>query len=253
MQIVAEAGINHNGSLDTAFKLCDAAKECGADMVKFQHYHTASMKRTEMQSMLKKYEFTGDQFHVLWWHCQQIGIEYIASVFDLQSLEETESETIKIGSGEITNIELLAAVRKTGKPVILSTGMSTMQEIKIAQTGFHDCTLLHCTSSYPTALEDCNMGAMNTLKVFGWTVGFSDHTTGTDSAIMAVALGATVIEKHFTLDETQDGPDHFMSNNPVEFKNYCDSIKEAKIMMGTGDKSVLPCEIETKKIARGRW
>ena len=221
--VIAEAGVNHNGSLEIAKKLALTAKECGADIVKFQTAKLESLvsKFAEMaeyqkknignemsqRDMLKKLLLTYDEFVKLAHYCEEIGICFLSTPFDIESiafLNELGCDVWKIPSGEITNLPYLETIARTGKNIIMSTGMCELEEVQEAldvlkQNGAGEIILLHCTTQYPTAFEDVNLKAMLTLKeTFGCSVGYSDHTKGTEVAIAAVALGATIIEKHFT-------------------------------------------------------
>ncbi len=259
--IIAEAGVNHNGKLDIALKLCDAAKEAGADVVKFQTWQTDKLltkrvSQAEYQTlntgvvesqhdMLKKLELSYDDFTIIKNHCDEIGIVFASTADEPDSLDFLVNlgvPFIKIGSGEICNTPYLRYMGEKGLPIILSTGMSTLSDVDISiralrEGGAQDITLLHCTTSYPCKYEDVNLRAMDTLKdAFKLKVGYSDHTIGHEVAIAAVARGACVIEKHFTLDCTMDGPDHAASTEPAEFKAMVDSIRNIENCMGTGIK-----------------
>jgi N,N'-diacetyllegionaminate synthase len=257
--IIAEAGVNHNGDLALARGLIDAAAEAGADLVKFQTfnadrlvtaaavkaaYQTQSSADFETQhAMLRRLELTREMHQALIAHCKLRGIEFFSSGFDLESvalLVELGADRFKIPSGEITNLPYLRLVGSYGRPVILSSGMATLREIEwalqvlqSAGTPLDRITVLHCNTEYPTPMADVNLRAMNTIaQAFGVAVGYSDHTLGIEVAIAAVALGACVIEKHFTLDRTQPGPDHKASLEPREFAAMVLAIRniEAKNM-----------------------
>lgn len=270
--VIAEAGVNHNGSLELAKKLVDAAKDAGADCVKFQTFVSKNIvsknavkaeyqkQQTEpeetQQDMLKKLELSFDEFVELNEYCKSKSIEFMSTAFDFDSIEfltELGMERWKIPSGEITNLPYLMMIAKLNKPVILSTGMSTMEDIRSAikalkENGAADLTVLHCTTEYPTPFEDVNLKAMNTIKEeFNVKVGYSDHTKGIEVPIAAVALGATVIEKHFTLDRNMEGPDHKASLEPNELKAMVDSIRHIELALGNGMKQ--PAESEKKNIA----
>ena len=273
--IIAEAGVNHNGSLDIARGLVDAAKLCGADAVKFQTFRTERLvtrdaekaqyqKRTSSGGdsqfdMLKKLELSEDNFRVLFAHCNKIGIEFLSSPFDEESADLLDSlgmATFKIPSGEITNHPLLKHVAQRGKPVILSTGMSTLGEVEEAVGIFNaygtpHLTLLHCVTEYPAPYGETNLNAMITLRTaFGLDIGYSDHTPGIEIPLAAVALGAIVIEKHFTLDNEMDGPDHRASLNPDDFGRMVLAIRNVEQAMGDGIKRPAPCELQNIGIAR---
>jgi N-acetylneuraminate synthase len=273
--IIAEAGVNHNGSLDVARRLAEAAKETGADAVKFQTFRTealvargaqkAAYQRRETNpeesqfDMLKRLELDTASHAELMAHCRQMGIAFLSSPFDEDSadlLENLGVERFKLGSGELTNLPLLAHVAAKGKPVILSTGMATLGEVEAALETLHkhgvtDVTLLHCVTEYPTPVEQVNLRAMLTLRAaFGVPVGYSDHTEGTEIAIAAVALGARVIEKHFTLDRHLPGPDHKASLEPDEFARMVNAIRRVGLALGDGIKRPAPCEVANIPIAR---
>ena len=273
--IIAEAGVNHNGSLELAKNLVDKAKEAGADCVKFQTFIASQIvsknaakadyqkKQTEISEsqheMLKKLELSFDDFIELNNYCKEIGIEFLSTAFDFESIDflnQLGMQVWKIPSGEITNLPYLIKIAKLNKKVILSTGMSTMREIEDAVNilkdhGASELIILHCTTEYPTPYEDVNLNAMLAIKErFGYEVGYSDHTMGIEVPIAAVALGAKVIEKHFTLDRTMDGPDHKASLEPSELKTMVDAIRNIELSMGTGIKE--PADSEKKNIAIAR-
>ena len=273
--IIAEAGVNHNGSVEIAKKLIDIAAEAGCDAVKFQtfsadklvtkdsqmaEYQKANTKKDQSQyEMLKKLELSYADFLELKEYCEFKGIQFLSTPFDedaVDSLEELEVEIYKISSGDITNKPFLKHVAKKHKPIILSTGMSTMEEIKeavawIYEEGNKDVTLLHCTSSYPTLFSEVNLKAIGTLKNrFNTRVGYSDHTLGIEVSIAAVAVGAEVIEKHFTLDNNMEGPDHKASLEPDELVKLVKSIRNIELAMGNGEKIPSPKEIKIMKVVR---
>lgn len=272
--IIAEAGVNHNGSFDLACKLVDAAKSAGVDCIKFQTFksknlvsHTAQkadyQKNTtgdgSQVDMLKKLELPYDEFIALKKYCDKVGITFLSTPFDFDSIDFLNSVDMpfwKIPSGEITNLPYLLALARTGKPVVMSTGMCEMEEIKAAikvlrENGIKDIKLLHCNTEYPTPFEDVNLRAMQTMRdAFGLEVGYSDHTKGIEVPVAAVALGATVIEKHFTLDRNMEGPDHKASLEPDELAAMVSSIRHIEKALGTGDKT--PSSSEKKNIAIAR-
>lgn len=273
--VIAEAGVNHNGSLGLAKKLALVAKECGADIVKFQTAKLESLvsglagmaeyqkenigKEMSQKEMLKRLLLTYDEFKELSAYCFDIGIKFLSTPFDLDSidfLERLGCNLWKIPSGEITNLPYLVRIAKTHKPVILSTGMSDLGEIRecfdlLKKYGTEDITMLHCTTQYPALFEDVNLNAMLTLKnEFGCKVGYSDHTRGIEVPIAAVAMGARVIEKHFTLDRLMEGPDHKASLEPGELKQMVDSVRNIEMALGNGKKEPVPAEIKNKGIAR---
>ena len=272
--IIAEAGVNHNGSVELAKKLIDAAKDAGADAVKFQTFKTENVvvkdaQKAEYQKettgegsqyeMIKKLELAEEDFRELADYAKEKDIMFLSSPFDKESvdlLHELDVPAFKVGSGEITNLPLLRYIAKKGKPIILSTGMSTLGEIEealdvIRSEGVEDIILLHCVSNYPARIEDVNLRAMGTLKqAFKLPVGFSDHTLGITAPIAAVALGACVIEKHFTLDRNLPGPDHKASLEPDELKEMVKDIREVEKALGNGIKKPTKEEEEVKKVAR---
>ena len=271
--IIAEAGVNHNGRLDLALKLCDAAKEAGADIVKFQtwktekiitrtvaqaEYQTENTGKTESQfDMLKRLELSYDDFRKVKEYCDKIGIQFASTADEEESLDFLISlgiPFIKIGSGEITNIPYLRIMGSKKLPVIISSGMSTLAEVDVAlaelrNAGATDIILLHCTTNYPCPMEDVNLNAMITMKnAFKLPVGYSDHTKGIEVPIAAVAMGAKVIEKHFTLDRNMEGPDHLASTEPDEFKKMVESIRNIEKAMGNGEKVPTMSEIDISKV-----
>jgi len=275
--IIAEAGVNHNGDVGIAFRLCDAAKDAGADVIKFQTYiteriitHTVGQAEyqaentgvTESQfDMLKRLELTEDEFRQVKEYCDNIGIIFASTADESESLNflvKLGIPFIKIGSGEIGNIPFLRDAGKRGLPVILSTGMSTIEDIRVSldalrKGGAVDITLLHCTTSYPCEHSDVNLNAMLTMKrEFGLPVGYSDHTVDDTVAIAAVAMGAKVIEKHFTLDKEMDGPDHKASLNPGELKSLVKCIRDIEVAMGNGVKEPCKGEKEISKVVLKR-
>lgn len=272
--IIAEAGVNHNGSFDLACKLVDAAKEAGVDCIKFQTFKSKNLVSNSAQKadyqksttgegsqvdMLKKLELSYDEFLKLKAYCDQVGICFLSTPFDFDSIEFLNSIDMpfwKIPSGEVTNLPYLEALAKTGKPVVMSTGMCEMKEIEAAidvlkKNGTKEIKLLHCNTEYPTPFEDVNLKAMLTMKdALGLEVGYSDHTKGIDVPVAAVALGATVIEKHFTLDRNMEGPDHKASLEPDELAAMVSSIRHIEKALGSGDKTPSPSERKNIAIAR---
>ena len=273
--IIAEAGVNHNGCIDLAKSLVDKAVIAKADIIKFQTFTaenlvTKNAQKAEYQknnlagestqfNMLKNLELSQAEFKELKDYCTEKNIDFLSTAFDLESIDFLESlgmNTWKIPSGEITNLPYLIKIAKLKKKVILSTGMSTMQEIEDAvnifkKYGTTDITILHCTTQYPTLFEDVNLNAMLSIKEkFGYDVGYSDHTKGIEVPIAAVALGATVIEKHFTLDNNMIGPDHKASLQPDELKKMVESIRNIELSLGDGRKVVANSEKENMSIAR---
>jgi N-acetylneuraminate synthase len=273
--VIAEAGVNHNGNMDAARRLIDAAAEARADAVKFQAFSAdrivtrsapkAAYQRTDTQTdesqqdMLRSLELTPEQLEQLAHHARQRGIMFLASAFgeeDVDLLDSLDVASIKLGSGEITNHPLLAHAAHTGRPVILSTGASWMREVASAVECLRaaHCSglaLLHCVSSYPAEAGDANLRAMDTLSsAFGVPVGFSDHTLGHEVALAAVARGARIIEKHFTLDRTLPGPDHLASLEPAELAEFVRAIRRTEAALGDGIKRPLPSEEAVSQVAR---
>lgn len=272
--IIAEAGVNHNGCYELACKLVDAAKEAGVNCIKFQTFKAKDLvshnaKRAEYQKetvgdgsqvdMLKKLELSYDEFIKLKEYCDKVGICFLSTPFDFDSIEFLNSIDMpfwKIPSGEITNLTYLLALAKTGKPVVMSTGMCEMAEIEAAirvlkENGTKEIKLLHCNTEYPTPFEDVNLRAMKTMRdAFGLEVGYSDHTKGIEVPVAAVALGATVIEKHFTLDRNMEGPDHRASLEPDELAEMVQSIRHIEKALGTGEKKPSTSEIKNIAVAR---
>ena len=273
--IIAEAGVNHNGDLDLAMEMARVAKECGADAVKYQtavpelvisvfapkaqyQKQTTGDKESQLE-MVRKLHFDFEGHRKLKEYCDSIGILYLSSPFDIPSVEflaTLDLPCMKVHSGEITNYPYLVAVAKTGLPVILSTGMSVPEEIDagmkvLREHGAGEITLLHCNTEYPTSYEDANLGAMLWLRDhFGCPVGLSDHTRGYECDVAAAALGATVIEKHFTLDKNMEGPDHKASLEPRELADMVRAVRNIEAAMGSGIKAVSPSEAKNKPIAR---
>jgi len=273
--IIAEAGVNHNGNINLAKKLIDVAKESEANAVKFQTFRTEYMVSIKAEKapyqkettsseesqfeMLKKLELSGSQFEELFDYANKKGIIFLSSPFDEPSadlLDELGVPAFKIASGEITNTPFVRYIAKKGKPIILSTGMSTLGEIKeavkaIRTEGIKDIVLLHCVSAYPAKIEDANLRAIQTLmKAFRLPVGFSDHTIGITVPIAAVALGAVVLEKHFTLDKNLPGPDHKASLEPEELKQMVEAIRQVEKAKGNGIKKPTDEEEQIKRVAR---
>jgi len=273
--IIAEAGVNHNGDIRLAKKLVDAAKDAGADIVKFQTFqadslasvnaekaeyqlHTTDAGETQRE-MLKKLELTYEMHVELIRYCRETGIEFLSTPFDLESIDLLESlgmRMYKIPSGEITNLPYLRKIGSLGKPVILSSGMSTMQEIKDAvrilrQSGALDVAVLHCNTQYPTPMQDVNLNAMASIRrEIGVKVGYSDHTQGIEVPVAAAALGAEIIEKHFTLDKAMEGPDHKASLEPAELKAMVKAVRNIEAAMGSGRKSPTPSERNNLSVVR---
>ncbi len=277
--VIAEAGVNHNGDINIARKLIDAAVHAGADYVKFQSFKAEKLvsplaKKADYQSknlgvedntqlqMLKNLELTHEDHLELIDYCNNKGINFFSTAFDAEGVKYLDNlgvDLIKSPSGEINNYPYLRAIAKTGKPVILSTGMATLGEIETALDilNKYGCpnekiTVLHCNTEYPTPFEDVNLKAMNTIaQAFGVKVGYSDHTLGIEVPIAAVALGASVIEKHFTLDRNLPGPDHKASLEPHELKAMVNAIRNIEqAISGDGRKQPSTSEIKNIVIAR---
>jgi N,N'-diacetyllegionaminate synthase len=275
--VIAEAGVNHNGDLSIARRLIDAAAQAGADLVKFQtfgadrlatghapkaDYQSANTDQNESQvAMLRRLELDRSMHESLITHCRARGVGFFSTGFDIQSVEllvELGAERFKIPSGEITNLPYLRHVGGYGKPIILSSGMATLGEIEAAidvleasGTPRGRITVLHCTTEYPAPMTDVNLRAMLTIRdAFGVAVGYSDHTVGIEVAIAAAALGATVIEKHFTLDRTLPGPDHKASLEPAELEAMISAIRNIEQALGDGVKRPSAGEALNKPAAR---
>ena len=274
--IIAEAGVNHNGDINLAKKLIDAAAIAGADYVKFQTFKAENLVQKKAKKaayqidntgnddsqfkMLKKLELTYENHSILIDYCKTKSIKFLSTAFDFESIEflKDKLDFYKIPSGEITNLPYLEKVAKLGLSIVMSTGMATMQEVKEAfnvliENGIkkENITILHCNTEYPTPMEDVNLTAMLSIKKeIGVEIGYSDHTLGIEIPIAAVALGATVIEKHFTLDRTMEGPDHIASLEPKELKAMVTAIRNIEVALGNGIKT--PSKSEQKNIAIAR-
>ncbi len=273
--IIAEAGVNAANSLVTAKEMCDTALSAGADIVKFQtavpelvisrfaekaEYQKRSTGSDESQlEMIKKLHLTFEEHAELKRYCDEIGIIYLSTPFDLVSLEflsTLDMPLYKIPSGEITNLPLLEAIAEKGRPIIMSTGMCTLDEVGEAVSvlerhSLPKLTLLHCNTEYPTPYCDVNLRAMLTLRDrFSVDVGYSDHTDGIEASVAAVALGATVIEKHFTLDKNAQGPDHKASLDPDELENLVKAVRNTEKLLGSDQKLPSPSESRNIEIAR---
>lgn len=273
--IIAEAGVNHNGKLDLALKLCDAAKDAGVDAVKFQTWKTENIvtaqarqaayqtentgKEESQYDMLKNLELSYDHFRTIQNYCKKIGIDFLSTPDEEESLEFLVSlglPFIKVGSGEVTNIPYLRKIGACKMPVILSTGMSNIGQVATAydtllQAGAKQVSLLHCTTNYPCPMDEVNLKAMLTLRdAFKCHIGYSDHTMGTEVPVAAVALGAEIIEKHFTLDRTMEGPDHKASLEPAELKLMVHQIRNIEAALGDGIKRPNKSEAENAKVVQ---
>lgn len=275
--IIAEAGVNHNGKLDVALELCDEAKKAGADAVKFQTWKTdliitKKVCQAEYQKMntgveesqydmLRRLELSYDDFREIKKHCDKIGITFCSTADEAESLDfliDLGIPFIKIGSGEIGNIPYLRYAGGKNLPIILSTGMSTYEDIDgsvnaLVNAGASDITLLHCTTSYPCEKKDVNLLAMKSLaEKYRVNVGYSDHTIGSEVAVAAVALGAKVLEKHFTLDKNMPGPDHKASADIQEFAEYVRAVRDIEVSLGNPEKGPTLDEREILKVVRKR-
>jgi len=273
--LIAEAGVNHNGRLDLALELVDAAARSGADAVKFQTFNAERVTTREAPKaiyqkettgaeesqldMLRKLELSDDAHREIQAHCRHKGILFLSTPFDEQSadfLDELSVPAFKIPSGEITNLSFLEHVARKGKPMIVSTGMSSLAEVASAVAvvralGNPDLALLHCVSAYPADAADANLRAMQTMATaFDVPVGFSDHTLGLDVALAAVALGACVLEKHFTLDRNLPGPDHRASLEPGELRALVQGTRAVEAALGHGRKEPVPCEADVAMVSR---
>lgn len=298
--IIAEAGVNHNGSIELAKKLVDVAVQAGVDAVKFQTFkadaiavkdapkadyqkNTTEVSETQFE-MLKKLELSYESHKELKEYCLQKKIDFLSTPFDLKSVDMLNSlgiKVFKVGSGDITNAPLLLNIARTGKPIILSTGMSTLGEVEqaLAVIAFgylfgeeapsmekflqaysdkegqvllqKNVSLLHCTTEYPAPLNEVNLNVMKTLKKsFGLSIGYSDHTKGYDVVLAAVALGASIVEKHFTLDRNMKGPDHKASLEPQELADMVRSIRSVEVALGSYNKIPTKSELKNRSIAR---
>jgi len=275
--IIAEAGVNHNGDMAMAKGLIDAAADAGADLVKFQTFNadrlvTRSAKKADYQiqaigsgeshhEMLRRLELDLAMHEELIAHCAKRGIAFFSTGFDIESIDMLiglGQDHFKIPSGEITNLPYLRHIGKQNKNVILSTGMATLGDVEAALAALEQAgtartnlTVLHCTTEYPTPMNEVNLRAMQSMhQAFGVPVGYSDHTAGIEVAVAAVAMGATVIEKHFTLDRTLPGPDHQASLEPHELKAMVSAIRNIEIALGDGVKRLTPSEDRNKNVVR---
>ena len=250
--VIAEAGCNHQGDLGQAFLLCNAAKECGADAVKFQMFDS---QRLWGDDRIAHLELDEAEMANVAWHCKAIGIEFMCTPFGVPEVEFLAPliKRMKIASGCLERWDLLAAVRATGLPVILSTGMADLERVRkaVEALGYPaDLTLLHCTSAYPCPVEAVNLAAMEALELDwggAYPVGYSDHTPGIIVALAAVARGARVLEKHLTMDRQAEGPDHKASIEPKEFRIMVDAIRTVEAAIGDGEKRAQPCEAEVAR------
>lgn len=277
MQVIAEAGVNHNGDIDLAHELVDAAVRAGADYVKFQTfdakrivtlhapkaaYQVVNDGTSETQfEMLRRLQLSAQDHHCLLEHCSQSGIEFLSTPFDIESLDlllELKMRVMKVASGEITNLPLLRKIGQQNLRLIVSTGMSTLDEVEAAVTVLEQSgtdrkriTILHCNTEYPTPLSDVNLRAMANMRdTLQCDVGYSDHTEGIEIPVAAVALGATVIEKHLTISRQLPGPDHSASLEPPEFARMVDAIRGVESAIGNGIKCPSASELPNRAVAR---
>jgi len=273
--VIAEAGVNHNGDLDLARQLVDVAVSAGADAVKFQSFNAEAIAATDAPKanyqlatttpeqsqfeMLRKLELSRDAHYALKSYCDVKGITFLSTPFDEQSVDLLESLSVpayKISSGDLTNLPLIEYVSRKKKPLIVSTGMATLEEVATAvetvqKAGCNELILLHCVSNYPALPDEANLRAMKLMeREFAGPVGFSDHTEGIAVSLAAVALGAAVIEKHFTIDRNLPGPDHQASLEPTEFSSLVTGIRTIERALGDGRKKPTQAELETAKVAR---
>lgn len=275
--VIAEAGVNHNGRLDLAMRLVDVAAECNADAVKFQTFRSENeisrfAPKAEYQkvssdpeesflAMAKRLELDEDAHHALVRHCERRGIMFLSSPFESWSIDFLDRlgvPILKVPSGQVTNLPYLRQIGRLGRPLIFSTGMSTLDEVKaaidvlvVAGTRRADISVLHCTTAYPTPFADVNLRAMVTLRdALGLRVGYSDHTPGIEVPVAAVALGATIIEKHFTLDKAMEGPDQAASLDPTELKAMVVAIRNIELALGDGVKRPSAAERVNISVAR---
>ena len=275
--IIAEAGVNHNGSLENALRLCDKAKEAGVDAVKFQTWKTKNVilkgtskasyqekNRTEgndQYEMVEKLELSYPEFRIIKDYCDKIGIQFLSTAEENESLDFLISlgmPIIKIASGDLTNIPFLRYVAKKNLPVIISTGMASLKEVSIAyntlvEAGAAKIAILHCTTNYPCPMNEVNLNAMKTIEsAFKCVVGYSDHTLGIEVPVSAVAMGAKIIEKHFSLDKNMEGPDHKASLDPKELKQMVTAIRNIEEALGDGLKRPNKSEQEISKVVLKR-
>lgn len=274
--VIAEAGVNHNGDIDMARRLCDAARAAGADAVKFQtfraedlvvpgaptaQYQERTTGQTDQFTMLRSLELSREQHEVLKAHCDAIGIEFFSTPFSIAALDMLVMlgvRRIKLSSGELTHRALVEHAGQQKLPLLVSTGMATMEEIRDAlgwiresRGNLDDVTVLHCTSAYPAPDEALNLEAIRSMaRDLEVAIGYSDHSLGIEASLAAVAVGATVIEKHLTLDVKLPGPDHSASLEPAEFKSMVDGIRRVSAMLGDGVKAPSAQERDTARVAR---
>lgn len=279
VMIIAEVGVNHDGDLEKARQLIHLAKDCGANAVKFQYFEafklasekaplaeyqerTSGEQGISQRKMLRQLQLTIEELGLLEKFAMSQGVEFLVSVFDADAVEKVRrklhSTYLKVPSGEINNEVLIKESARAGFKLLISSGMSTLDEVTRAVRWVHeaggtgeDLCILHCTSNYPTELEDVNLRAIETLKAaFDMRIGYSDHTLGATAAIGAVALGATVLEKHITLDDKASGPDHSASSGPDEFTDYVRQVREIELALGSNLKTPTESEIPVRALVR---
>ncbi len=275
--IIAEAGVNHNGSIEIAKRLIDVAKESGADAVKFQTFKADKLLNTNTDKaayqkistgtkenqfeMIKNLELSREAFYILARYCEKKKIEFLSTAFDLESIDLLNNIGVriwKIPSGEITNLPFLRKIGSFNKPIILSTGMACLADVESALLALEESgtprkkiTILHCTTEYPTPFNEVNLNAMVIMgKAFGVDFGYSDHTPGIAIPIAATALGAVLIEKHFTLDKKMEGPDHRASLEPKELKEMVSGIRAVQVSLGDGIKRPMKSELQNRVVVR---
>jgi N,N'-diacetyllegionaminate synthase len=274
--VIAEAGVNHNGRMELALRLCDAAQASGADAVKFQtfraqdlvapdaptaQYQQRTTGSTKQYDMLRSLELDEAQHRAIKAHCDQIGIEFFSTPFSIDALalvQRVGVRRLKLSSAELTHPQLIEAAARTGLPLLMSTGMGSLEEVRqavawyqAARGGMEGLSLLHCTSAYPAPDAALNLLAMQTLaREFGVPTGYSDHSEGPEASLAAVALGAALIEKHITLDRAMEGPDHSASMEPAAFAQMVASIRRISAMRGDGVKTPNDAERDTARVAR---
>jgi N,N'-diacetyllegionaminate synthase len=254
IEVIGEIGVNHNGSLQTACKLANAAKEAGCDVVKTQLWNTERVYPKGRWAEMKALELDRDKIFALKEHCDSIGIEFLCTpdeIEDAQFLRDIGVKRIKTSSQDITNLPFLREVARMGLPMIVSTGACTRDEMDRAMLiceAAGQVTPLHCVSAYPASVAGMNLRVIEYMKkTYYLPVGLSDHTIGNEAAVLALACGATVFEKHLTLDKMQDGPDHVCSATPQEMSNYIAALKRADVILGDGVKRIMPSEAENRK------
>ena len=273
--VIAEIGVNHNGQLELAHRLVLEAVACGADIVKFQlfraeeeisqhaplaPYQEASSEAVNQLDLVKALELSTEAMAALKAQCDALNVGFLCSVFEHTSLASLDmilrEKSVKFGSGEITNRPLLVEAARRGFDILLSTGASTLAEVEEAYQTLRDArvrnlVLFHCVSSYPAPVEQQNLAAISVLKKrFDVVIGYSDHSQGVECALIALGLGATVFEKHFTLDRSMPGPDHSASADPAQFRDYVAKLKAGAVMLGSGVKTPMPCELPNIQLIR---